>query len=592
MLLIIASVLCLCMAAIGAEASIVTPVSSQWWLYPVGADPNPTILCGTSITLAVETNCTDELTYQWYLLTDEMTVPIEGATSDSYETGPLVQDMIFIVAAQDPQGTYRQYYFHVYVDNQLKANPLDEQDVWFTQPYGSVELITEASCLLGELHYQWCKPEWYYDEESDWYDWDYIPIEGATEETYMTEPIDKNCTYVCEVSDDYSSCENVYFYVRVENGLYAEAVGDTRFEVDAGESVTLRARGGCLQGETGFQWYSKTPLDSEYEPVESAVGTSFTIDTVDTHMNYACAVTDDFGSDKWVYYDVAVDNGFEAHAESAQDQYAFFGDTITLQVYAAVNEGIITYEWYSWEEDIFEGLDTTADTLSFVYTEGFPDVVYCTVTAPYGETAEFRFYIYEGVRTDVDIPLDEPMSLTAGERDIFVFRFVPEWRGIYTFSISNPHDMNHPTVLNSDGNIIAEGEMEGDHYVVSCLLEAGRLYFITTDPYNCSFEVVLTGERIVSAGSELRLPDSLKRIEQGAFENTAAVEVYIPDGCAAIGSNAFASCGELRIVHIPDSVISINRSAFGSDVLIVCESYWNTATRYAQRNGIPWSVEG
>ncbi len=587
-LFIIASVLCLCLAAIGAEASIVNPVVSPWGIYPVGDESYLQVICGTSVTLAVETDCTDTLTYQWMQWMDGSWNEIPEATSASYDLGPVFRNTSYRVYATDTQGTTRGLSFYIYVDNGLTAEPLDGQEVWLAQPYGSVELAVEASCYTGNLHYQWGKKVLVYNEEWDYNDWEFVPIEGATGNTFTVVSVVENDTYCCMVSDDYSEYPaGAYFYVQVENGLYARAVGETQFIVDTNESVTLVAAGGCRQGEVSFQWLGKTPLDSEYEAIEGMTGTSFTIEAVDTHMCYACAVTDPFGSVKWVYYDVAVKNGFEAHAIGPRDRYVLPNETVTLEVYGAADDGSVEFEWWSWEEDTFEGLDTSSNILTFTYTEYFPDVVYCTVTASYGEWEEFRFYLHEGTETRADIALDAPLSLTAGTQGgVFMFRFVPEWRGIYTFTISNVDDMNPVTALNESLTTIAEGDREGDNWVVSCLLQAGHTYFFTADPWDCSFEASLTGERADASGTSFVLPDSLKTIELEAFENTAASEVYIPDGCVSIGSGAFAACGNLRIVHIPNSVISINRSAFGSNVLIVCDNSWSYAMQFASENGL------
>lgn len=68
--------------------------------------------------------------------------------------------------------------------------------------------------------------------------------------------------------------------------------------------------------------------------------------------------------------------------------------------------------------------------------------------------------------------------------------------------------------------------------------------------------------RIRQAETALVLPAALKTIGESAFENCGAAEVYVPNGCTAIGRNAFKDCKSLRTIHIPASVTSIDDTAF------------------------------
>ena len=52
----------------------------------------------------------------------------------------------------------------------------------------------------------------------------------------------------------------------------------------------------------------------------------------------------------------------------------------------------------------------------------------------------------------------------------------------------------------------------------------------------------------------LKLPSGLKAVEAEAFSNLACQAVIIPDGCTAIGENAFRGCVNLKYVRIPASV--------------------------------------
>lgn len=62
--------------------------------------------------------------------------------------------------------------------------------------------------------------------------------------------------------------------------------------------------------------------------------------------------------------------------------------------------------------------------------------------------------------------------------------------------------------------------------------------------------------------NSLILPNDLKIIENNAFEGTNCSIVIIPDGCSAIGENAFAGCTNLLYIRIPATVKYIPASAF------------------------------
>ena len=92
----------------------------------------------------------------------------------------------------------------------------------------------------------------------------------------------------------------------------------------------------------------------------------------------------------------------------------------------------------------------------------------------------------------------------------------------------------------------------------------------------------------------LRLPGSLKRIEEEAFYGDASLdEVEIPNGVQEIGPRAFAQSGVTRI-SIPSSVITIAGDAFENAANVTIYSEDNAyAHEYSDLHGIPWvNTEG
>ena len=59
----------------------------------------------------------------------------------------------------------------------------------------------------------------------------------------------------------------------------------------------------------------------------------------------------------------------------------------------------------------------------------------------------------------------------------------------------------------------------------------------------------------------LRLPEMLKSIEEGAFENLACEAVLIPNSCARIGKGAFRNCRKLKYIRVPEGIV-IEEDAF------------------------------
>lgn len=61
----------------------------------------------------------------------------------------------------------------------------------------------------------------------------------------------------------------------------------------------------------------------------------------------------------------------------------------------------------------------------------------------------------------------------------------------------------------------------------------------------------------------LTIPDTVKTIGDSAFSNTAITELLLSSSLETIGDSAFYRCKELEAVHIPASVKSIGKTAFG-----------------------------
>ena len=86
----------------------------------------------------------------------------------------------------------------------------------------------------------------------------------------------------------------------------------------------------------------------------------------------------------------------------------------------------------------------------------------------------------------------------------------------------------------------------------------------------------------------MTLPAGLKTIEAEAFAGNTFICAVLSEGCETIGAGAFRDCVQLRFVEIPESVTSIDSTAFegcGDDLIIVTVS-GSEAERFANVQGI------
>ncbi|MBQ6232055.1 MAG: leucine-rich repeat protein, partial [Clostridia bacterium] len=85
----------------------------------------------------------------------------------------------------------------------------------------------------------------------------------------------------------------------------------------------------------------------------------------------------------------------------------------------------------------------------------------------------------------------------------------------------------------------------------------------------------------------LTLPNSLKEIEEYAFEGVDAEIINVPAGCRVIGEYAFANCPNLYYVVIRSGIQSLAGSAFEGCPHVIVRTNSNLVKLCCELNGIP-----
>lgn len=119
-------------------------------------------------------------------------------------------------------------------------------------------------------------------------------------------------------------------------------------------------------------------------------------------------------------------------------------------------------------------------------------------------------------------------------------------------------------------------------------LEATALERVTLP--DCVYYIGRGAFRGTSALKEINLQETyIDRVSDYAFQESGIEQIALPGTCTEIGVSAFRGCASLNRIDIPDSVTSIDPSAFiGCDDLVIYASSDSYAIEYAIANGIDY----
>ena len=143
--------------------------------------------------VAISSDETAVLSYQWQVLNNDTWANVSGATSSSYSapTGAVMEKSYRVVVTSDKGGTATSNSADLTVE---EAPVIPDTVTITTQPVGGYYPITlsvtaESDDETATLSYQW-----YYNDDFDW-----LPVEGATSSTYY---VDHSGQYRCTVTSD------------------------------------------------------------------------------------------------------------------------------------------------------------------------------------------------------------------------------------------------------------------------------------------------------------------------------------------------------------------------------------------------------
>ncbi len=203
------------------------------------------------------------------------------------------------------------------------------------------------------------------------------------------------------------------------------------------------------------------------------------------------------------------------------------------------------------------------------------------------------------------IKLSGNTLIAVGEGTSVITIEVPNLRVSATFTVV-PSLINYTLTYDLDGGILGEGESNPDSFTIRSediqLMNPTRENYVFvgwtgTDLEEPTQFVFIpagsVGDRHYTANwipifgtPEMILPASLVRVEESAFDGTAMKVVYVPDGCEAIGRNAFKNCPSLEQIRIPDTVTYIDPTAFdGCGNVYVFGAPGSTAETFCEGHG-------
>ena len=360
----------------------------------------------------------DKISYQWYV--DD--AAIEGETAATLTTAPITVNKTYYCIVNDGYGETQRVWFYVYIDTHFSARAVQSEIYVALNGTATLE-VTATSDDPDQITYEWRALQKNYNEDgSYWTNW--VVIDGATESSFVTPPVTERTEYYCYVYDGYGNSNSVWFNVYVDTNFSAEAV-QSELRVAPNETATLEVNAASDDPDKiSYRWYmqelnSDSGYWSGWTQIEGATDKLYTVAQVTNRTQYYCAVSDGYGTEENVFFDIYLETNFSAEAVQSEFRVAP-NETVTLEVNASsVLPDKITYQWYTYDENwsryAIDGATGSSYTTALI-TRASEYV--CYVSDGYGRSDEIRFMISvetnfsaEAVQSDFRVAPNETVTL-------------------------------------------------------------------------------------------------------------------------------------------------------------------------------------
>ena len=295
------------------------------------------------------------LTYQWYKEGNESDEPMKGQTGNTLKLSGVKEPDRYYCKVTDPYEQDRYVYFNLTIENGFSAyaSGTKETSKTLTVKAGASATLKVdlAATRKDRMTIRWSQE--YYDETYDYY-YD-EEIAGAVADTLVLNNIQRTARYYCYIEDGYGNYGSIRFNVTVDNTLTAvdQKTGKTDivYTVKPGSNLDLTVKASAKTGSLSYQWEGSrydSYGDAEYITLDEESNVLHVKD-IQNYEWYECFVTDQYGNQRVVYYEIYIDNSFKAYVKGTtkteQKIYTEAGKDVTMEITASAKTGGFTYEW-------------------------------------------------------------------------------------------------------------------------------------------------------------------------------------------------------------------------------------------------------
>ena len=287
-------------------------------------------------------------------------------------------------------------------ENNFRAWPANKDPDYDTAlipvPYGKttvLEVVVEADDVSG-ITYQWYEFNASTGERTT--------LDGETNSTLTTDPVEGRLDYCCEVTDDISHITQwLFFIVTRENNLTAHLQGEeedySTLSFRPGDQITLTLEVSADEMDgIRYIWIKDN---------QTAVGDGTNVlvtDELYENTLYSCSVYDKYGNVCTVDVSLTQDNMFRAWPTDAEDKETYtmgyildnIGDSKELSVsYEAEDDSQISFLWEIWDDaaDNYIAIDGANEAAYLAENVDSGRMYRCKVTDGLSDETQYVYFI-------------------------------------------------------------------------------------------------------------------------------------------------------------------------------------------------------